>query len=119
MSTDTLLNLALFAGAMLLMMRFGCGAHVMSHSHQHGGSGPGGGRDGAGGEGRAPAQHIDPVCGMTVDPASAKSAAYQGQVYYFCSQICREKFEAAPASYANAKTAGAATTEHEHHHGCC
>ena len=26
MSTDTLLNLALFAGAMLLMMRFGCGA---------------------------------------------------------------------------------------------
>ena len=33
MSTDTLLNLALFAGAMLLMMRFGCGAHVMSHSH--------------------------------------------------------------------------------------
>ena len=56
---------------------------------------------------------------MTVDPASAKSAAYQGQVYYFCSQICREKFEAAPASYANAKTAGAATTEHELHHGCC
>ena len=58
MSTDTLLNLALFAGAMQLMMRFSCGAHVMSHSHQHGGSGPGGGRDGAGGEGRAPAQHI-------------------------------------------------------------
>ena len=54
---------------------------------------------------------------MTVDPASAKSAAYQGQVYYFCSQTCREKFEAAPASYA--KSAGAAAGEHEHHHGCC
>ncbi len=118
MSIDTLLNLALFAGALLLMMRFGCGAHVMSHAHQHGDSGPGGARDGSGGgRGRAPAQDVDPVCGMTVDPASAKSAAYQGQVYYFCSQTCREKFEAAPGSYA--KSAGAAAGGHEHHHGCC
>jgi hypothetical protein len=30
MSADNLLNLALFAGAML--MRFGSGAHVMSHT---------------------------------------------------------------------------------------
>ncbi|HQX85976.1 MAG TPA: YHS domain-containing protein, partial [Aestuariivirga sp.] len=29
---------------------------------------------------------IDPVCGMTVDPATAKhKAEHQGQSYYFCS----------------------------------
>ena len=29
MSFDTVISLALFAGAMFLMMRFGCGSHVM------------------------------------------------------------------------------------------
>jgi YHS domain-containing protein len=54
---------------------------------------------------------------MSVDKASAKSAVYQDQVYYFCSQTCREKFEAAPTTYA--KTAGAAPHANEHRHGCC
>jgi Cu+-exporting ATPase len=54
---------------------------------------------------------------MQVDKASGKSAVHQGQVYYFCSQTCREKFEAAPATYA--KTAVAAPHANEHRHGCC
>lgn len=30
--------------------------------------------------------HIDPVCGMTVDPATAAGKFdYEGQTYYFCS----------------------------------
>jgi Cu+-exporting ATPase len=42
----------------------------------------------------------DPVCGMTVDPATAKhSAMHEGQTYYFCSGRCREKFVAAPSTY--------------------
>jgi uncharacterized membrane protein YraQ (UPF0718 family)/YHS domain-containing protein len=35
----------------------------------------------------------DPVCGMTVDPASAPaSAVREGETYYFCSLGCRDKF---------------------------
>lgn len=42
----------------------------------------------------------DPVCGMTVDPATARhSFAYQGTTYYFCSEKCRSKFVVDPASY--------------------
>jgi hypothetical protein len=39
MSFDTVVSLALFAGAMFLMMRFGCGTHVMGHAHGHSASG--------------------------------------------------------------------------------
>lgn len=42
----------------------------------------------------------DPVCGMTVDPATARhSFAHQGTTYYFCSEKCRSKFVVDPASY--------------------
>ena len=42
----------------------------------------------------------DLVCGMTVDPASAKHHTdYKGQTYYFCRAGCREKFEADPERY--------------------
>src|SRR5262249_23904289 len=40
---------------------------------------------------------IDPVCGMTVDEATAISAVRDGQTYYFCCEHCRSKF-LAPAS---------------------
>ena len=43
---------------------------------------------------------IDPVCGMTVDPHTAKHRAdYQGHPYYFCSAGCKAKFETHPAKY--------------------
>jgi Cu+-exporting ATPase len=41
----------------------------------------------------------DPVCGMTVDPASSLSHAHGGARYYFCSQHCRDKFERDPEKY--------------------
>ena len=45
-------------------------------------------------------QAIDPVCGMTVDPGTAKhKAEHKGHTYYFCSAGCRTKFVAAPAKY--------------------
>jgi Cu+-exporting ATPase len=51
----------------------------------------------------------DPVCGMTVDPATAKQRAeHAGQTYYFCCAECRAKFEADPAKYLAAATASAA-----------
>ncbi len=42
----------------------------------------------------------DPVCGMAVDPHTAKHRAdYKGRTYYFCSARCRERFEAEPEKY--------------------
>ncbi len=41
----------------------------------------------------------DPVCGMTVTPASKHAAAHAGQDYYFCSAGCRMKFIADPVRY--------------------
>jgi Cu+-exporting ATPase len=35
---------------------------------------------------------IDPICGMTVDEASAHHAEREGQTFYFCSDHCRQKF---------------------------
>jgi P-type Cu+ transporter len=43
---------------------------------------------------------VDPVCGMKVDPHTAKHRAeHRGRTYYFCSGACREKFLADPARY--------------------
>ncbi len=43
---------------------------------------------------------IDPVCGMTVQPATAAgSFEYQGKTYYFCATSCLAKFRADPIYY--------------------
>ncbi len=39
----------------------------------------------------------DPVCGMTVDVATALHAERDGKTSYFCSDGCRQKFLSAPA----------------------
>ncbi len=45
-------------------------------------------------------EEIDPVCGMTVDVATARNVAtYEGRTYYFCSAGCRAAFEAEPAKF--------------------
>ena len=44
----------------------------------------------------------DPVCGMSVDPATAKHAhTHAGETYYFCCGRCAEKFKASPDKYLN------------------
>jgi Cu+-exporting ATPase len=46
------------------------------------------------------AASIDPVCGMTVQPATAAgSHEYQGKTYYFCATSCLTKFRAEPIHY--------------------
>ena len=42
----------------------------------------------------------DPVCGMMIDEkAAAGQSEYQGQPYYFCAPVCKQKFDAAPSRY--------------------
>lgn len=44
---------------------------------------------------------IDPVCGMTVDIASAKHMSdFDGQLYYFCAAGCKASFDKNPLDYA-------------------
>ena len=50
----------------------------------------------------------DPVCGMTVDPHTAKHRAeHGGKTYYFCAAGCRTKFVADPARYLEPEAAKA------------
>jgi xanthine dehydrogenase accessory factor len=49
----------------------------------------------------ARAEAIDPICGMTVEIATAKHTfQHEGVTFYFCSAHCRQKFEREPARYA-------------------
>ncbi|MDX2055022.1 MAG: heavy metal translocating P-type ATPase [Polyangiaceae bacterium] len=43
----------------------------------------------------------DPVCGMTVNPATARGGShlYEGKTYYFCNPKCKDKFAANPVQY--------------------
>jgi Cu+-exporting ATPase len=46
------------------------------------------------------AKVLDPVCGMTVDPATSKHRFdHHGETFHFCSAGCRTKFAADPAIY--------------------
>jgi Cu+-exporting ATPase len=59
----------------------------MSHDHTHH-------------HGRAAHAATDPVCGMKVDPHTAKHRAqHHGHTFYFCSAKCRGKFVAGPEKY--------------------
>jgi uncharacterized membrane protein YraQ (UPF0718 family)/YHS domain-containing protein len=40
----------------------------------------------------------DPVCGMTVDRAKARTSVRDGVTYYFCSEGCRKSFESGSAA---------------------
>ncbi len=42
----------------------------------------------------------DPVCGMTVDPATAPAhVEFEGARYHFCSQHCADTFSLDPAKF--------------------
>ncbi|HEV2571871.1 MAG TPA: heavy metal translocating P-type ATPase [Beijerinckiaceae bacterium] len=79
------------------------------HNHDHHGHSHGAAAPACSHCGPAPAKADDgkvkdPVCGMTVDPATAKhKATYKDQPYFFCSGGCKTKFEADPQRYLDPK----------------
>lgn len=100
---ETLLYFAFWGVLIFLMMRLGCGRHVMGHDgHGHGerrASADGASVTAANPRWVPPETDVDPVCGRTVETARAKSSVFGGWVYYFCSSECRERFEDGPATF--------------------
>ena len=101
MDTDSirqLVSILIWGGLFFVMMRFGCGKHMMGGRGHHGGHGDSAGAD---------QESKDPVCGMAVDRKKSTAASrYLGRTYYFCSATCRDKFEGAPEKYASNAAAG-------------
>ncbi|HEY8587785.1 MAG TPA: heavy metal translocating P-type ATPase [Rhodanobacter sp.] len=72
---------------------------------------------------------VDPVCGMTVDPSTARHASTRaGQTFHFCCAGCKAKFDAAPETYTGSGIqklpfhrheggAAPAAAQHDHAHG--
>jgi hypothetical protein len=54
----------------------------------------------------------DPVCGMKVDRSKALALAHAGHTYHFCSEDCRDEFQAHPERY----TGGGEPAEPAHAH---
>ncbi len=82
-------SLLFFAILFFVMMRWGCGAHMM---HGHGGHGS-----------HNKKKYIDPVCDMEVDVDKGYGMTHQGEPYRFCTRSCLEKFDADPERFINKK----------------
>jgi len=89
---DGLLSFLLFGVFFYLMMRFGCGAHMVHGGHKGHGSEA---------QGHNPQQSSakDLVCGMDVASGEGYSKMYEGRAYRFCSRKCLDKFDAEPQRY--------------------
>ncbi len=49
---------------------------------------------------------VDPVCNMDLSELHGKFAyEFEDEVYYFCSELCKDKFQAEPEKYAKKKKA--------------
>ena len=87
---EGLLSLLLYAGLFYVMMRFGCGAHMM-HGNKTG-------------HNSGAVKRIDPVCGMEVDREQGYGIMHEKQLYRFCSRNCLDKFEVDPGRYIHVYT---------------
>ena len=68
---------------------------MSSHSHDH--------------TAVAPAEVLDPVCGMTIPTDDAVGHIdHKGRTYYFCSQTCVDRFRATPDAFLSERPAPAA-----------
>ena len=113
--------IAVYAGLFFVMMRYGCGAHMMGHNHSRHENG----EDQEGPEKRQPRgkQHktrltgptsggngtfVDPVCGMPVPRDEGYGKMYQSIPYRFCSRECLDKFDEDADRYVHGGTGKAA-----------
>jgi Cu+-exporting ATPase len=67
-----------------------------------------------------PAQGVvDPVCGMTIDPADAVGHLdYKGRTYYFCAESCLEQFRDNPEQFLDPAARSAPVVDLEAEYTC-
>ena len=100
--------LLIFAALFFVMMRYGCGRHMMQSGHAH---------HGMQRDTDTPhttdnkQQSIDPVCGMTVQAGHGYIKLHHGRQYHFCSRDCLDRFETDSARYLSQPS------HDEHHEG--
>ena len=87
---DGLISLLMFAAFFYVMMRFGCGAHMVHGRH-----------DKDDHQGGTDVKHVDPVCGMHISPDEGYGKMHEGRLFRFCSRNCLDKFDAAPEEFLN------------------
>ena len=86
-------TLLFWAIIFFVIMRFGCGAHMIHGHGKHGDS-----------HGSADQnKHIDPVCDMEVEVDKGYGKMYEGSLYRFCSRNCLDKFDSNPVRYLTKK----------------
>lgn len=113
---ESIIYFLVWAAFIFIMMRFGCGAHVMGHGHKGKHNHDKSASHQTDYRWEPPEKDTDPVCGKTVSTDKAKSSVYDGIVYYFCSRECREVFEAMPETYVT-ENRNQQTQQVEHSHG--
>lgn len=86
---DGLLSFLLFAVFFFLMMRFGCGAHMLHGRH--------------GRHSESTSRDIDPVCGSKVETEDGYGKMQDGTLYRFCSRKCLDTFDADSKYYLKVK----------------
>ena len=87
MRVDGFLSFLLFVVLFYVMMRFGCGAHMV-HGHR--------GRQKAGADDD---KHVDPVCGKNVSPDEGYGKMHEDRLYRFCSRRSLDAFDGDPDHY--------------------
>lgn len=92
---DDWISFLIFIGLFYVVMRYGCGAHMLHGRHgsnkYH--------------QKSEDINHTDPVCGMTVNADEGYGKMHNGTLYRFCSRSCLDKFESYPEQYTT-KTEG-------------
>lgn len=89
---EALVYFILWGSVIFLIMRLGCGSYVKGHDAMH---------DAGPLRWHPPKHATDPVCARRIAVSNAKTNAFEGMVYFFCSGECREIFEAAPEAFAS------------------
>lgn len=84
---EGLITFLIFAGLLYVMMRFGCGAHMISGGH-HGHK-----------EKTENKKNVDPVCGREVDIYEGYGKMHNETLYRFCSRNCLDTFESEPEKF--------------------
>jgi P-type Cu+ transporter len=68
---------------------------------------------------RTSTEVIDPVCGMTIDPADAVGrVTHRGHTYYFCHQSCVDRFQADPDRFLEREQQPAAGADPDREYTC-